>query len=232
MKDAQGKAATGRRRGLAPIPKAYIVAAIGMVALAAVFWWGYPSNQPATTGSLNQRIAATSDLAGRYAFRTGEPSPGKVAPPIHLQSTDGSSFDLRGLRGKTVLLYFQEGLTCQSCWDQNRDIARRFGEFRALGIDTIVTITTDPVDLLKQKATDTGIATPVLSDPDLAVSKAYHANDYGMMGTSRDGHTFIVVGPDDRIKWRADYGGAPAYTMYVPIDALIADLRRGLRQVN
>jgi peroxiredoxin Q/BCP len=72
--------------------------------------------------------------------------------------------------------------------------------------------------------------TPVLSDPDLAVSRAYHANDYGMMGTRRDGHTFIVVGPDGRIQWRADYGGAPAYTMYVPVDVLVADLRRGLHR--
>jgi len=40
------------------------------------------------------------------------------------------------------------------------------------------------------------LSTPVLSDPTLTVSVSYHANDYGMMGTSRDGHTFILVGPD------------------------------------
>ncbi|MDQ2706498.1 MAG: hypothetical protein M3Z25_02170 [Actinomycetota bacterium] len=48
-----------------------------------------------------------------------------------------------------------------------------------------------------------------------------------MMGTSRDGHSFILVGPDGRIQWRADYGGAPNYTMYVPLDQLAADLRAG-----
>ena len=42
------------------------------------------------------------------------------------------------------------------------------------------------------------------------------------------GHTFIVVGPDGRIKWRADYGGSPNYTMYVPVQSLIADIRAGL----
>jgi len=81
---------------------------------------------------------------------------------------------------------------------------------------------------LKQKAADEGITIPVLSDPDLAVSQSYTANGYGMMGASKDGHTFIVVGPDGLIKWRADYGGAPKYTMYVPISNLVADMRAGL----
>ncbi len=68
----------------------------------------------------------------------------------------------------------------------------------------------------------------MLSDPNLAVSKTYDANKYGMMGGSHNGHTFIVVGPDGEIKWRADYGGAPDYTMYVPVPDLLADMREGL----
>ena len=50
------------------------------------------------------------------------------------------------------------------------------------------------------------------------------------MGDSRDGHSFILVGPDGRIQWRADYGGAPAYTMYLPTDKLLTDLRAEERQ--
>lgn len=121
---------------------------------------------------------------------------------------------------------------CQPCWDQARDIATHFSRFTSLGIDTAVTITTDPIDVLKQRTDDLALPFPVLSDPDLAVSSAYHANDYGMMGRHSDGHTFIVVGPDGRIRWRADYGGAPNYTMYVPIENLTADMRRGLRSTN
>jgi peroxiredoxin Q/BCP len=49
-----------------------------------------------------------------------------------------------------------------------------------------------------------------------------------MMGNSADGHTFILVGPDGTIRWRADYGGAPNYTMYVPINQLSADMQAGL----
>ncbi len=138
--------------------------------------------------------------AGQYPFQVGSPRPGESAPEIRLPATGGSTFDLAAMRGKTVLLY----------------------------IDQVVSITTDPLNALQQKVADEGLTLPVLSDPSLAVSSAYTANGYGMMGASRDGHTFIVVGPDGLIKWRADYGGAPKYTMYVPVPNLIADIRAGL----
>ncbi len=171
---------------------------------------------------------SSANSPSRYPFAVGNPGPGEQAPPIRLQSTDGTTFDLASLRGKTVLLFFQEGLSCQPCWDQIKDIESNIGQFRALGIDKMVSITTDPLDALKQKVVDEGITTPVLSDPTFAVSKAYNADQYGMMNGASDGHSFIVVGPDGRIRWRADYGGAPDYTMYVPISTLLADMKGGL----
>ena len=198
--------------------------AVFIVLVAAIFFVG----RPATTAYAGTTLG--DDLAGKYSFQVGDPGPGQIAPPIHLMNTAGSAFDLASLRGKTVLLYFQEGVTCQPCWDQAKDVGLKFQEFQALGVDQVVTIASDPVDLLKQKASDTGLSMPVLSDPDLVASKAYHANDYGMMGQSRDGHTFVLVGADGRIKWRADYGGAPAYTMYLPVENLLADTRRGLQK--
>jgi peroxiredoxin Q/BCP len=132
---------------------------------------------------------------------------------------------LADYRGRSVLLYFQEGLGCQPCWEQLRDLEARRPDLRAAGIDEILTVTTDPVDQLRQKAADEGLKTPVLSDPDLAVSRAYETNSYGMMGDSRNGHTFLLVAPDGTITWRADYGGAPKYTMFLPVDRVLADLK-------
>ena len=206
-----------RKRG----PSAGIIVAAVVVAaviLLGVIFFLNNRNSP----------SASSGQAGKYAFQVGSPGPGQQAPPIVLPSTAGGTFDLSSLHGKTVLLYFQEGLTCQPCWDQLKDIQSNSSDFHALGIDTIVSITTDPLATLKQKVTDEGLSIPVLSDQNLAVSQAYNANQYGMMGQSRDGHTFIVVGPDGQIKWRADYGGAPNYTMYVPVSNLVADIRAGL----
>ncbi len=164
-----------------------------------------------------------------FHFAVGKPGPGAKAPAVALASTAGGTFDLHAMVGKTVLLYFQEGVGCQPCWNQMRDIEQNWKQFTAVGVDTFVTITSDSLDLVSQKLKQDGIAGPVLADTDLAVSKTYDANHYGMMGDSTDGHSFVLVGPDGTIKWRADYGGSPDYTMYVPVAALLADLAAGTK---
>jgi len=192
-----------------------VIVGIAIIGLGVVFF-------------LNNNTSTSSSQGSQYPFQVGNPGPGAQAPAITLPSTDGSTFDLASLHGKTVLLYFQEGVGCEPCWNQLKDMQSQRGAFQALKIDTIVSITSDPMSALKQKVADEGISIPVLSDPDLAVSQSYTANGYGMMGASKDGHTFIVVGPDGLIQWRADYGGAPNYTMYVPVPTLLADMRAGL----
>jgi len=172
--------------------------------------------------------AATGGGAGEYPYAVGNPASGEKAPQIMLPATDGGTFDLAAQRGKSTLLYFQEGLMCQPCWDQITDLEPRMGELRKLGVDQLVSITSDPVDAIEQKVVDEGIDIPVLSDEDLAVSRAYETNLYGMMGEAYNGHSFILVGPDGRIRWRADYGGDPNYFMYIPVPNLLADMREGM----
>jgi len=177
------------------------------------------------------REQPAGDSAGNpsgYAYQTGEPGLGQPAPPIQLSAASGDRFDLSGVRGETVLLYFQEGLMCQPCWDQLAGVESRWADFERLGIDQVVTITTDSQGALSQKADIEGLTSTILGDPDQQVSRAYGTLDYGMMRGSANGHTFIVVDPQGRITWRADYGGAPDYTMYLPVDGLLADLRAGL----
>ena len=173
----------------------------------------------------------SSAAAGEYAFEVGSPGPGEPAPDIELTTTKGEKFDLSALRGKTVLLYFQEGIGCQPCWDQLTDIEPRFDEFKAMGIDEIATITTDPPDLLAQKVADEGITTPVMTDLDLTASNAYSTPDYRMAGMSEsfNGHSFVLVDDDGMIEWRADYGGpTTGNTMYVPVENLLADIEEGV----
>lgn len=104
-----------------------------------------------------------------------------------MPSTTGSTLDLAALHGKTVLLYFQEGLTCQPCWDQLKDIQSNMQELHALGINEIVSITSDPLNALQQKVADEGLTIPVLSDQNLAASTAYNANQYGFCQNSEPG---------------------------------------------
>lgn len=201
---------------------------IAVVILAAVITGAlYYIYQSSSAGHALQASGTSGD--SRTSPESGQPGRGEKAPDFTLASSSGGTVHLASQHGKTTLLYFQEGLTCQPCWDQIKDLQAAAGTLKAAGIDQVVSITTDPIDLIIRKADDEGLTIPVLSDPDLVVSRAYHANDYGMMGTSRDGHTFLLVDGTGTILWRGDYGGAPNYTMFVPTDQLLADLRAGTR---
>jgi len=189
-----------------------VVAVVGLYFLSS-----YHHSNPGTS-------AAAGSSA--YPYAVGSPGPGQKAPDVNLPATSGGSFNLASYRGrKPVLLYFQEGLTCQPCWDQISAIQKDDAKFRALGIGPIVSITTDPIGDITQKAHDQGFSIPVLSDQGGHVSDTYSARNYGMMGHDRDGHTFVLIGSDGKILWRADYGGAPKYTMFVPVDVLLAQLK-------
>lgn len=178
---------------------------------------------------LTYRGSSSSSAGNATNYQVGTPGVGAAAPGFTLPSTTGHPVSLSSLHGKTVLLFFHEGLSCQPCWDQIRDLDAAGAKLRSVGIDQLLTITSGPVDLIAQKMADDKLTATALADTDLSVSRTYNANQFGMMGTDRDGHSFILVGPDGRIAWRADYGGAPRYTMFVPVDQLLADLKAGRR---
>jgi peroxiredoxin len=194
------------------------IAAVALAFLGAAFLGDGPddtaSGEPTTSAS-------------GYNYQVGEPGPGTQAPGMSLPATTGH-LDLADLEEQRVLIYFQEGLMCQPCWDQLTAIEQRWQEFEALGIDQIVTVTTDELAPLEEKVALEGITTPVAADSSRDVSRSYDGLSYGMMGGSHNGHTFIIVGPDGTIEWRADYGGAPDYTMYMPVDAILTDVAAGL----
>lgn len=210
------KAAPGRRPAQRQRSHSWIWAAVAAVAVLGVLFAVFRSNNPGTPSA-----------GGHSSYQIGSPGIGAQAPGFTLPASTGGQMSLQGLRGKTVLLYFQEGVGCEPCWTQMKDLEKASAAVHAAGVDDIVSITTQPVNLLAQKTRDEGISMPVLADTTLAVSQAYQANRYGMMGTSMDGHSFVLVGPDGKIQWRADYGGAPKYTMYVPVNRLLADLNAG-----
>lgn len=170
------------------------------------------------------RAETDSTASNPGDYQVGSPGTGQQAPDFTLPSTTGADVALSDFRGENVLLYFHEGLGCQPCWDQIRDLERESAKVDAAGIDELVSITSAPTDLLAQKMRDDGLGSLALADPDLSVIQEYGANQYGMMGNTRAGHTFILVDADGEIVWRADYGGAPDYTMYLPVDRILADL--------
>ncbi|GAA3845342.1 peroxiredoxin family protein [Amycolatopsis tucumanensis] len=197
----------------------WIILGVVVVVLAVTVLYLIYQNSPSQQSQQNSTTGGSG-----YQHVAGQPGAGAPAPEFTLASASGGRVSLADFRGKNVLLYFQEGLSCQPCWDQIRDLEQNQAALKNAGVDAVVSITTDPARLIGQKMADEKLSTPVLSDPDLRVSRAYTANQYGMMGEMRDGHSFILVGPDGIIRWRADYGGAPDYTMFLPTQKMLADL--------
>ena len=191
----------------------------GAIAVLALIFLTNPAQRTDTAGG------------GSYPFEVGDPGPGVQAPDFTLPGTDGETFTLSEARGESVLLFFQEGLGCQPCWDNMKDIEARMDEFTALGIDRMLTITTDPLRYTQEKVEAEGLRFPVLADENAEVSRTYDMPRYGMhpMSNTQPGHSFVLVGEDGTITWRADYGGTPNYTMFVPVGDMLADLRMTLK---
>jgi peroxiredoxin len=205
-----------RLGGQAVWRRGWIIGGAGIAALVIAALYLVYQSSPGKHGA----------TAGNSGFKhvTGQPGPGRVAPTFTLTSGTGGQVSLTAFRGRNVLLYFQEGLSCQPCWDQIKDLEQNQAALKTAGVDAVLSITTDPASLIGRKVADEMLTTPVLSDPGMQVSRAYNANQYGMMGEMRDGHSFILVGPDGTIRWRADYGGKPDYTMFLPTTKMLADL--------
>ena len=215
----------GLSRWLGPVPAWLAVgalsAALVVIAVAAA------NTLSGARDPVASAPGAGSNDAPVLRYDVGRPGVGAQAPDFALPASAGP-FRLSDQRGRNVLLYFHEGLMCAPCWKQIDDIETDLGKFRELGVDEIAAISIDPADAQQQRAQLRGISFAVLSDPDLSVSRMYDALSYGMMGGTRPGHTFILVGPDGAIHWRADYGGPPDFTMYVPTATVLAELRRAI----
>ena len=193
--------------------RTWVVAAI---AVALVIGGLYAVYQSSTSSA--------ESAPGSERYDVGSPGPGAEAPDFTLPGTNGQEVALSDFRGENVLLYFHEGLGCQPCWDQIRDLEAATSQLEDAGVDRLVSITSAPQDLLVQKMDDDGLESLALADPNLAVIGPYEANQYGMMGDTTAGHSFILVDGEGEIVWRADYGGAPKYTMHLPVDTILADL--------
>ncbi len=201
-----------KKQYFGPETKIIIFISGALLLLAAIF-------------TFNAYSRAQLPSSQQYAYEVAQPGPGQMAPNFTLPASNRTSFTLSAHRGQYVLLYFHEGIGCESCWTQMQDIDQNISQFQKLGIKTIVAITTNSLQAIQQKLQMENISMITLADSQFTVSLQYNANKYTMMNGSTDGHTFILVDPSGKIIWRADYGGPPNYTMYVPVSNLIASIQ-------
>lgn len=172
-------------------------------------------------------------VIGYVAFTPKEQSTkklgvGSIAPDFSLPDTSGGTFKLSDYRGKSnVLLFFNEGLACQPCLAQMRDLDQIDAQLTGMNV-LLVSVTGDQLQLLADWTKSSGPKYgKVLSDQGLAVSKMYDmlGADVSMMPGTAPGHTFLLVNKTGMIVWRQDYG---PYNMYVPNDQIIAAVKKNL----
>lgn len=168
-------------------------------------------NEPAAAGSEGHGMGTGDgpDVGSRISF-------------VERNVVDGSEISSRSLRGKGTLLFFSEGVMCQACFIQIRDIEKVGAELEKKGIG-LVSITPDSAEILRQAIEQYGISTPMISDEDRDMSLAFDALGRGMH-SDMPGHAFVLVDESGKVVWQRDYWLDPYRTMYVEPARLLADL--------
>jgi peroxiredoxin len=167
-------------------------------------------------------IAAVAALIGAMMWSARDTSDAttRPAPDFTLTDTTGNTVHLAGLRGKNIVLYFNEGAGCQSCILQVADIERNAGKFAAANV-TVLPIVMNSAEQIKADMAANGVRTPFLLD-DGTVSAAYGTLGKGMH-EGLPGHSFVLIDAQGTQRW---YGEYPS--MYLSSADLLDQIRKHL----
>jgi peroxiredoxin len=171
--------------------------------------------------------AALTGLAALVAAmmissRTAPDTEVRPAPTFTLTDTDGNRISLTDYRGQDVVLYFNEGAGCLSCFYQMAEFERQADDITQAAITILPIVVNGAEETLRDMAT-AGVRTPFLLDTDKAVSRAYGTLDRGMH-PGLPGHSFVLIDSDGLQRW---YGEYPS--MYVSTTDLLQQVGRHLR---
>lgn len=169
--------------------------------------------------------AAPAEHGHQQASGNGDgPTLGSVISFDERNVVSGAPISSRTLAGRKTLLFFSEGVMCQACFVQIRDIEKVGAKLREHGIG-LVSITPDPPDVLEQAIGQYGIRTPMIADDDRDMSDAFDTLGQGMHPDT-PGHAFVLIDERGKVVWARDYWLEPYRTMYVEPEQLLADIPR------
>jgi len=155
-----------------------------------------------------------------WTARNTSDSTVRPAPDFTLTDTNGTAVHLADLRGRNVLLYFNEGAGCQSCLLQMVDIERSAAAFAEEDV-TVLPIVMNTADQIRSDMAANGVRTPFLLD-DGTVSGAYGTLGKGMHA-GLPGHSFVLIDAQGMQRW---YGEYPS--MYLSATDLLSEIRARL----
>ncbi|MEX0985275.1 MAG: redoxin domain-containing protein [Actinomycetota bacterium] len=153
-------------------------------------------------GSIVAGLAITA-ISVAVATQESDGLAAGTAPSFTLPTSDGGSVSLEAMRGHPVLLYFSEGVGCDSCFAQMAEIETSSSEFSELGVH-VVPIMVNAVSDVVPAAAGFGLKTPIALDTTKSVS-----GEYGVLGTGMHaglpGHSFILIDQTGTITWEQNY---------------------------
>jgi peroxiredoxin Q/BCP len=132
---------------------------------------------------------------------------GKPAPDFTVADNFVLKISLKSLKGKKVVLFFNEGITCYpACWNQ----IAALGKDSELNNDQVTTLSivpnrADDWDSAFTKQPELATET-ILYDTDLKMSKAYGVTELesSMHKDFQPGHTYIILDTDGVVRYTYD----------------------------
>ena len=183
-----------------------IITAVGIIALiGALFYFGgrnkSSTTSPAAIDPMHNSAAANLSISSLNNLAD------KPAPDFSFADRDGKVYSSDNLRGKNVILFFNEGLMCYpACWNQIVALSKddRFKNDDTLVLSVVVDSKEDWQQAIN-KMPELAQAT-VVFDKDAGVSK-----NFGILSTpssmhpgSFPGHTFVIIDKEGVIRYVFD----------------------------
>lgn len=180
---------------------------VGLILLVSNFNIQINTNDKGNQGSASQNDSMASMHGGAAADSTiFNGLLNKPAPDFILESYDGKKISLSQLKGKNVILFFNEGLMCYpACWNQ---IAMFGKDSQLQNKAVILNITADPQNQWKQavdKMPELAGAT-VLFDSNRQVSSSYGILTLpsSMHKGQFPGHSYVIIDKTGIIRYVLD----------------------------
>ena len=148
-------------------------------------------------------VAVVAVIAGMLlTSQTTSATTSNTAPDFTMPTTSDTAVTLSKLRGKPVLLYFNEGAGCGACLMQMGEIEKKKADFDALGVTVLPIVMNSKADITTDMARY-GVTTPFLLD-DGTASKAYGTLGKGMHA-ELPGHSFVLIDAAGIQRWYGEY---------------------------
>ncbi|MFA4819006.1 MAG: peroxiredoxin family protein [Patescibacteria group bacterium] len=180
-----------------------IVIAIVIIAAIGLLIWG---------GSQNKTSAPAVDQHGMPIAANTSVAPlnelvNKSAPDFALADKDGKIYSLNELRGKNIVLFFNEGLMCYpACWNQIVSLSQ---DERFKNDDTVIlSVVVDSKEDWQRAVNKMPelVQAAVVFDNNASVSKKFGvlATPSSMHPGSLPGHTYVLIDKEGIIRYVFD----------------------------